>query len=46
MKISLTEYIVMIAMLVALAFGVSSAYQHFLVGVNQTTAERITSAGQ
>jgi hypothetical protein len=41
MKTSVTQYVVMIAMLIALAFGASKLYERLLVGVNQTTAERI-----
>lgn len=45
-KLSLTEFIVMIAMLIVLALGASKLYERFLVGINQTTAERMRYAGK
>lgn len=43
MRISLTEYIVILVMLIAIACGAYKFYERNLSGVTQATAERIVS---
>lgn len=40
-KLSLTEFLVTIVLLIALAHGAASLYQRWLVSLNESTAERI-----
>lgn len=41
MRPSLTEFLVIVMMLIALTFGVSALYERVLTGMNQVTAKRI-----
>lgn len=43
MRISITEFIVIVVMLIALVHGVAKFYERVLTNVNQVTAERIRS---